>query len=103
MIRAKAISGVEPKISRTHRGPRAQHVFKVGRETQEIQVVLNRMSKENLRSPDERSFHIHYMEVRPIHSSREVGQCPWSEGNSKMWIEFNILAPFSEKNKARQR
>jgi hypothetical protein len=66
--------------------------------------MLISMTKEKLQSLEgERTILIRPLEVRLFHSSREVGQCPWSEGNSKMWIEFNILAPFSEKNKARQR
>ncbi len=62
------------------------------------------MTNENLQLLlSERHFQIRPLEVRLFHSSREVGQCPWSEGNSKMWIELNIIVSFTEKNKARQR
>lgn len=103
MTCAKAISRGECKTFRTHRGPRAQHVFKESNGTQEIQKVLIRMTKENLQSLFESNFRIHLMEVRPTHSSVEVGQCPWSEGVGKAWIDFSIIAPFTVKTKARQR
>jgi hypothetical protein len=83
MLRAKAILGGDHKSSRTHRGPRAQHVFKVGNGTQEIQKVLFKMTKEILQSLREREFRIHLLEVRRPYSSVEVGQCPWSEGGRR--------------------
>lgn len=61
------------------------------------------MTKENLQSRRERNFRSHLLEVRLTHSSVEVGQCPWSEGVSKTWIDFSIVAPFTEKAKAKQR
>ena len=61
-----------------------------------------RMTKENLQSLNERNFRIHFLEVRLSHSSVEVGQCPWNEGDSKIWIGSSIIAPFTVKPKARQ-
>ncbi len=89
--------------SQTHRGPRAQHVFKAGSGTQEIQRMLIKMTKENLQSKNERNAHSRPLEVRLSHSSDEVSENSWSEGDSKKWIGFNFLAPFSEKTEARQR
>ena len=66
--------------------------------------MLISMTNEKLQSLEgERIILIRPLEVRLFHSSREVGQCPWSEGNSKMWIESNIIASFTEKIQARQR
>jgi hypothetical protein len=66
--------------------------------------MLISMTNENLQLLlSERHFQIRPLEVRLFHSSGEVGQCPWSEGSSKMWIEFSIIAPFTEKTQARQR
>ena len=65
--------------------------------------MLNRMSKENLQSPNERSSRIHVVEVRSTHSSYEVGQCPWSKGVDKIWNDQHIIAPLSEERQARQR
>ncbi len=62
-----------------------------------------RMTKENLQSLDERDFYIHPLEVRLPHSSDEANENSWSEGCSKLCLGFNLLAPFSEKTKARQR
>jgi hypothetical protein len=61
------------------------------------------MTNENLQSLAERNFHNHSLEVRLSHSSVEVNESSWSEGDSKTWFDFNFLAPFTEKIKARQR
>ena len=66
--------------------------------------MLISMTKEKLQSLEgERTILIRPLEVRLFHSSREVGQCPWSEGIGKIWNDNNVLASFTEKNKARQR
>ena len=70
-------------------------------ETQEIQGMSVSMTNEKLQSLEgERTILIRPLEVRLLHSSREVGQFPWSEGSSKAWIDFfSIIAPFTEKAK----
>lgn len=65
--------------------------------------MLIRMTKENLQSCSERNFRIHPLEVRLSHISDELNESSWSEGDSRPCVGFSFLAPFSEKNKARQR
>jgi hypothetical protein len=64
--------------------------------------MLIMMTKENLQSKIERNPRTHPVEVRPSHSSDEVNESSWSQGDGKKWISFSFLAPFSEKTKARQ-